>query len=88
MTPSYQTVGTQGITGPFTLQGLGSLIYSFFFKSLLNLLHYYFCLMFWFFGCEACGNLAPPSGIEPSPHALEGEVLTIGPPGKSQQWLL
>ena len=34
MTPSYQTVGTQGITGPFTLQGLGSLIYSFFYVNI------------------------------------------------------
>ena len=39
--------------------------------------------MFWFFGCEACGILAPPPGIEPAPPALEGEVLTTGPPGKS-----
>ena len=39
--------------------------------------------MFWFFGCEACGILAPQPGIEPTPPALEGEVLTTGPPGKS-----
>ena len=39
--------------------------------------------MFWFFGHEARGILAPPPGIEPSPPALEGEVLTTGPPGKS-----
>ena len=39
--------------------------------------------MFWFFGQEACGILAPPPGIEPTPPALEGEVLTTGPPGKS-----
>ena len=30
--------------------------------------------MFWFFGCEACGILAPWPGIEPTPPALEGEV--------------
>ena len=52
-------------------------------KSLLNLLQYCFCIMFWFFGHEACGILAPRPGIEPSPSALEGEVLTTGPPGKS-----
>ena len=30
--------------------------------------------MFWFFGHEACGILAPQPGIEPTPPALEGEV--------------
>ena len=40
--------------------------------------------MFWFFGHEACGILAPRPGIEPAPSALEGEVLTTGSPGKSQ----
>ena len=39
--------------------------------------------MFWFFGCKACGILAPWPGIEPAPPALEGGVLTAGPPGKS-----
>ena len=39
--------------------------------------------MFWFFGHEACGILAAQPGIEPAAPALEGEVLTIGPPGKS-----
>ena len=39
--------------------------------------------MFWFFGLKACGILAPRPGIEPAPPALEGEVLTTGPPGKS-----
>ena len=38
--------------------------------------------MFWFFGHEACGILAPRPGIEPAPPELEGEVLTTGPPGK------
>ena len=40
--------------------------------------------MFWSFGREACGVLAPLPGIEPAPSALEGKVLTTGPPGKSQ----
>ena len=35
------------------------------------------------FGRKACGILAPQPGIEPAPPALEGEVLTTGPPGKS-----
>ena len=39
--------------------------------------------MFWFFGCEACGILGLRPGIEPTPPALEGTVLTTGPPGKS-----
>ena len=60
----------------------------FFFLSLMNLLQYCFCFMFWFFGHEACGILAPLPGIEPTPHALEGEVLTTGPPGKSRVMLL
>ena len=37
--------------------------------------------MFWFFGWEACGILAPRPGIEPTPSALE--VLTTEQPGKS-----
>ena len=39
--------------------------------------------LFWFFGQEACRILAPRPGIEPTLPTLEGEVLTIGPPGKS-----
>ena len=39
--------------------------------------------MFWFFGREARGILAPRPGIEPTSPALEGEVLTTGLPGKS-----
>ena len=56
-----------------------------FLKSLLNLLQYCFCFMFWFFDRKACGILAPRPGIEPipQPHTLEGEALTTGPPGKS-----
>ena len=54
-----------------------------FLKSLLNLLQYCFCFMFWFSGHEACGILAPQPGMEPTPHALEGKVLTTGLPGKS-----
>ena len=43
--------------------------------------------MFWFFGREACGTLAPQAGIKPTPPALEGKVLTTGSPGKSPQVL-
>ena len=58
-----------------------------FLKFLLNLLQYCFCFMFWFFGRETCEILAPWPGIKPSPPALEGEVLTTGPPGKSPLFL-
>ena len=51
-------------------------------KSLLNLLQYCFCFMFWLFGQKACGILGPQPEIKPAPPALEGEVLTTGPPGK------
>ena len=36
-----------------------------------------------FSGHEACRILAPWPGMEPTSLALEGEVLTTGPPGKS-----
>ena len=39
--------------------------------------------MFWFFGPEVCGILAPQQGMELAPPALEGEALTTGPPGTS-----
>ena len=35
-----------------------------------------------------CEILAPQLGIEPTPSALEGEVLTAGLPGQSLQFLL
>ena len=37
-----------------------------------------------FFDHEARGILAPRPGIEAAPRAWEDEVLTAGPPGKSQ----
>ena len=39
--------------------------------------------MFCFFGIEACGILVPWPGITSTAPALEGEVLTTGPPGQS-----
>ena len=51
-----------------------------FLKFLLNLLQHCFCfILFYFFGHEACGILAPCLGI----NALKGKVSTTGPPGKS-----
>ena len=38
--------------------------------------------MFGFFDPEANRILAPPPGIKPALPAVEGEVLTTGPPGK------
>ena len=38
--------------------------------------------MFWFVGSEVCGILIPWPGIKLESPAIEGEVLTIGPPGK------
>ena len=35
-----------------------------------------------FFGCEACGILAPQLGIKPGLAALEDKVLINGPLGK------
>ena len=40
-------------------------------------------MLFWFSCSEACGILAPQPGIKPTPPALEGKVLTTGPPGRS-----
>ena len=45
-------------------------------------------LCFGFFGCKACELLAPRPGIESMPPALEGEVLTPGPPEKSYNPIL
>ena len=54
-----------------------------FLKSLLSLLQYYICVTLWTFGHTACGILAPWPGLELTPPALEGEVPTTEPPGKS-----
>ena len=63
---------------------ISSVTFFFFnFKSLLRLLQYCFCFMFWFFGQEACGILAPRPGMEATPPASEGEISTTGPLGKS-----
>ena len=43
----------------------------------------FYGVFFGFFGRQACGILAPWPGIEPAPPALEGKVLTTGPPGKA-----
>ena len=50
-----------------------------FFEFITILLLFYVLI----FGHEACGILALQQGIEYAPPALEGEVLTTGPSGKS-----
>ena len=64
---------------PFLLPEM--LFFKFFFflcgpvlKSLLNLLQYCFCFMFWFLVWKAHGILAPQPGIEPTRPAVEREV--------------
>ena len=52
-----------------------------FFQSLLNLLQYCFCFMF--FGYKAYEILAAQAGIKPTPSALEDKVLTAGLPENS-----
>ena len=58
-----------------------------FLKSLLNLLQYYFCFMFFvfyfFFKPQVCEILVPQ--IEPAVPSLQSEILTTGLPGKSQK---
>ena len=46
----------------------------FVFKSLLNLLQYFF-LMFWFSDCKACGILPPQPRMETTSPRLKGKVL-------------
>ena len=73
-----------------TIPRKGHLIRSFswfkdFSKSLLNLLVYCFCFMFFGFpGHEEYGILPPQPGTEPACPALEAEILTTGLPGQSQ----
>ena len=50
-----------------------------FLKSVLNLLQYCSCFMFWILGPKACRILAP----WPTPSVLKGQVLITGSPGKS-----
>ena len=71
----------------FSSQWQGTIFLRFFWcgpflMSLLNLLQYHSCFMFWFSGHEAHGILAPRLGIKPTLAALNGGVLTTGPPGR------
>ena len=55
-----------------------------YFKVSVQFVTICFCFMFWLFGHEACGILAPQPGLEPTPLALKGKVSTSGWPSKSQ----
>ena len=52
-------------------------------ESITKLLLFYVLIFFFF--CWVCGILAPLPGVKPTPLALEGEVLTTGPPRRSPQ---
>ena len=58
--------------------------------SLLNLLKYCFCFMFFGFSAMRPGGsyLASQAGIKSTPLALEGEIPTTGLSGKSQARIL
>ena len=49
----------------------------------LNLLHCFFCFIYWIFGCEARGNLWSPTRDWVTSPALEGKVLASRPSGRS-----
>ena len=51
------------------------------FKVFVEFITILFLLFFFFFGYEAHGILAPKPGIESTPRALKGKVLTTGLPG-------
>ena len=50
------------------------------FIEFVTILLLFYVLVFW---PQGMWNLSSPPGIKPAPPALEGEVLTTGPPGKS-----
>ena len=59
------------------------IVFKVFIEFVTVLLWFY---VLFFFSCKSCGILAPQPGIEPTPPALEGEVLISGPPGRSLEW--
>ena len=62
-------------------------IFKDFFWCLYWIYYTIICFMFWFFGHEACGILATPPGMEPTPPALEVKVLTTELSGKSLPYI-
>ena len=47
-------------------------------------MNFLFCFDFFGRAMQHSGILVPRPGTEPAPPAVEGEVLTTGPPGKSR----
>ena len=56
------------------------------FKSLLNLLQYCFCFMFWFFNSESCGILALQPGFEPATLHWKVKSHPLGHQGHPQYY--
>jgi len=52
-------------------------------KIFIEFLAVLFLFYIFTFICNSHGILVPRLGIKPAPPALEGEILTTGPPGKS-----
>ena len=80
-----------GVWGVFCYERIPELYYllnkntTFFFKeffmwTIFKVFIEFVIILLLFYGHKACGILAPQPGIEPVPPALEGEVLTTGPP--------
>ena len=67
---------------------LGILCALFMFKVFIDIFTIYLLFYVLVFSHKACGILAPWLGIEPAPPALEGKVLTTGPPGKSHTYFI
>ena len=68
-------------------QGVCGLVCFLFLKPLSSTCIQYLAEFYVFFGHEAHGIFAPEPRIKPAPPALEGEVLTTGPRGKSLELL-
>ena len=58
-------------------------VFILFFTVLFLFFFFFFFFIFWCFGLEAGGILAPWPGMGHGPPALESKVLTSGPPRKS-----
>ena len=58
------------------------------FTEFVKMLLLLYVLRVFFFGLEACGILSPQPETKLAPPAMEGEVLTMGPPGKSSPYSL
>ena len=80
-----------GVWGVFCYERIPELYYllnknttflfkEFFMWTIFKVFIEFVIILLLFYGHKACGILAPRPGIEPVAPALEGEVLTTGPP--------